>query len=104
MALRKPFLEAAGDHSPLDTMAFRAVEGATQPCSLRGSKGTKHRGHEWKGTCQPPPVLPSRSLTACPAQLPFAARGAATAPLYGHMGQVGDLVAISGLGLVPSAA
>lgn len=53
---------------------------------------------------QPPPELPSQSHTACPAQAPSAARGAVTAPLYGHKGQVGDLVAMSGLGLVPSAA
>lgn len=53
---------------------------------------------------QPPPELPSQSHTACPAQAPSAARGAVMALLYGHKGQVGDLVAMSGLGLVPSAA
>lgn len=27
MALKKPFLEAAGEHSALNTMTFKAVEG-----------------------------------------------------------------------------
>ena len=103
MALRKPFLEAAGECSPGNIMAFKAVEGTPSLTSSEAAKGQSTEALSGKGRASH--LLCSPAESHCMSHsVPFAARGAATALLYEHKGQVGDPVVISGLGLVLSEA
>lgn len=49
MALKKPFLEAAGERSALNTVAFKAVEGTSSLASSEATKGQSTEATSGKG-------------------------------------------------------